>query len=234
MSAESDKLQNALNFKYGAATPTEIQTALDSKLFPPQTVNFSGDGESPELTIASHANKIITNEGSTGGLWFGLPPLVDCIAAKCTFRFLATRHNDTNQLAIYSCWFGADPEHDDNSHYRNFRNGQNANEYSLYASDVGDYIELIPMAVNEILISTSNHSGSLALGLSVTGGTSGATGRIIKNTGSFLINVLTGTFVNGEDCAVNGGGSFTISSAPQIITSRWVVGESRGWWEDRD
>jgi len=184
------------------------------------------------------AGLIITDQstpyGSTSN--FRLPSLSACVG-QGVFKFLATRPNRQTQFSIYAnagdlsmgAWC--------------FRIGRQMSQYSCYASDVGNYLELMVLPVNESQMWVSNWDGFFNLGDTVKGRDSGAIGIFMYHISDYfiLLNNVTGTFINGEYIDVVDPNTLDITNQGIAtitwnvpIPYKWVALNYIGNWEDRD
>ena len=167
---------------------------------------------------------------------FHLPPMEDALG-QGVFKFLATKPQSLNYFSVYS------DNGDSNFGEFCFRIGLNMAQYSCYASDVGNYLELMVLPVNEMQAWVYNWYGYINLGDAVMGRDSGSIGYFTynQNNNLILLNNVIGNFNNGEYIDVIDPNTLTITEqgGTQIAYNvscpyRWVSLNYIGNWEDRD
>lgn len=170
---------------------------------------------------------------------FHLPPLADAVG-QGVFKFLATKPDALSQFSVY-------PDNNDaNIGEWCFRLGRNMAQYSCYASDVGNYLELMSLPVNEAQIWPYNWYGNINLGDTLKGRDSGAIGYFAynKDVGNYLVllNNVIGNFATyNEWVDVVDPNTFDITETGGFQIGyyipcpyKWVALNYIGNWEDRD
>jgi len=188
------------------------------------------------LTV-EQAGLIITDQSTPywSSINFRLPPLSACLG-QGVFKFLSTRPESTTRFSVY-------PNIADDTGTWCFRIGRQMAQYSCYASDVGNYLELMVLPVNEVQMWVYAWNGIFNLGDTVMGRTSSALGNFVYHISDYftLLSNVSGTFINGEYIDVVDPESLT-KTDQGIATVNWNIPVPYKWvalnyvgnWEDRD
>jgi len=161
-----------------------------------------------------------------------LPTLANAVSVSAWFRIQSSRVGQAAKFGIY-------PYPDDIQGYwgRRFSVGTQLAQFALYPSEAGQSLIVRPLQVNQVQLHLDVITGTIAVGDTVTGGDSGATGEVVFiDTAAKVVQLrsTSGTFLNTEAVSATSGGTSALIHDPIDCTWMWQAEQVCGAFPDLD